>query len=100
MKEPRNNWQGYQMSSIVEAHPRSNFAHVDYTVIAGTDDDNVHFLNAVRMQKSLAKAGVEFKAEFYADEDHSIRSTSVVQQHIYRKILYNILQCFKYEWRN
>ena len=48
----------------------------------------------------LAKAGVEFKAEFYADEDHSIRSTSNINKHIYKKILLNLLECFDFEWRN
>lgn len=48
----------------------------------------------------LVRAGIEIKAEFYADEDHSIRSTSTIQQHVYRKILKNILDCFGYEWKN
>jgi len=55
MGEPKENLRGYQLGSIVEGHPPENFNNVDFTIIAGTDDDNVHFLNTVRMQKSLGR---------------------------------------------
>ena len=53
MGTPQDNQEAYRKASIVEAHPRENYANVNYTIIHGTDDDNVHFLNAVAQQKSL-----------------------------------------------
>ena len=119
----------YKQGSIVEGHDPQDYANVDYTLIHGTDDDNVHFKNAVEMQKSLgteksdfliflvqtnrlsilkpvklkpnsARAGVEYRAEFYADEDHSINSKTVVKKHVNRKILKHLLRCFNMDWRN
>ena len=95
-------------------HDPQDYANVDYTLIHGTDDDNVHFKNAVEMQKSLgwfsnmnsfvnnflARAGVQYRAEFYADEDHSINSKTIVKKHVNRKILKHLLRCFNMEWRN
>ena len=59
MGEPDKNLEAYQKGSIVEGHPRENYRNVNYTIIHGTDDDNVHFLNAVAQQKSLGKSFFE-----------------------------------------
>ena len=52
---PEENRLGYEKGSIVQGHDPNNYKNVDYTIIHGTDDDNVHFLNAVVMQKSLGQ---------------------------------------------
>ena len=36
--------------------------------------------------------------QFYADEDHSIRSTRTVQQHVYRNIITRIVESWGYKW--
>lgn len=74
------------------------FRDVEYHLIHGTNDDNVHFLSAARMTKELTKRGIEFDNFFYADEDHSIRSTSITQQHIYRNIIKRIVHSWGYVW--
>jgi dipeptidyl aminopeptidase/acylaminoacyl peptidase len=67
-------------------------------LIHGSNDDNVHFLSAAQMEKALVSEGIDFDNMFYADEDHSIRSTPTVQQHIYKQIMIRILDSWGYIW--
>ncbi|CAG5099345.1 Oidioi.mRNA.OKI2018_I69.XSR.g16466.t1.cds [Oikopleura dioica] len=70
----------------------------NYHLIHGTNDDNVQFLSAARMEKALVERGIDFDNFFYADEDHSIRSTQTVQQHVYRNIITRIIKSWGYVW--
>ena len=83
------NKEGYIKGSIVDGHESSQFENVDYTVIP----DKFSILFSVG-------DGVELRAQFYADENHSIRSSTTVDKHVHRKILKNLLRCFKLDWRN
>ena len=38
----------------------ANFGKAEYHLIHGTNDDNVHFLSAVQMEKGLVSAGIDF----------------------------------------
>lgn len=76
----------------------ANFGKAEYHLIHGTNDDNVHFLSAVQMEKGLVSAGIDFDNFFYADEDHSIRSTQTVQKHVYRNIITRIVESWGYKW--
>ena len=58
----------YKQGSIVEGHDPQDYANVDYTLIHGTDDDNVHFKNAVEMQKSLGTEKSDFLKFFSPDK--------------------------------
>ena len=55
------NKEGYIKGSIVDGHESSQFENVDYTLIHGTDDDNVHFKNAVEMEKKLGKTSNQIR---------------------------------------
>ena len=41
---------------------------------------------------------LKWNFKFYADEDHSVRSTPTVQQHNYRNIITRIIQSWGYQW--
>merc|ERR1719337_537176 len=68
------------------------FREAEYHLIHGTNDDNVHFISAAQMEKALVSRGIDFENFFYADEDHSIRSTQTVSKHIYRNIMSRIIK--------
>ena len=36
------------------------FRDADYSIIHGTNDDNVHFMHSTQMQKTLTKLGIDF----------------------------------------
>lgn len=72
-----NNWQGFRDSW--------------YTLISGTADDNVHFMSPAHIEKKLVSADVDFDNFFYADEDHSIRSTPTVNYHVHQNIRRHLL---------
>jgi len=74
------------------------FRLAEYNLIHGTNDDNVHFISAAQMEKALVGRGIDFDNFFYADEDHSIRSTQTVQKHIYRNILTRVIKSWGYKW--
>ena len=38
----------------------ANFKDAEYSIIHGTNDDNVHFLHSTQMQKRLAGLGIDF----------------------------------------
>lgn len=74
------------------------FRNTSYNLIHGTNDDNVHFISAAQMEKALVSRGIDFDNFFYADEDHSIRTTQTVQKHIYRNIISRIVKSWGYVW--
>ena len=101
----------------------ANFGKAEYHLIHGNNDDNVHFLSAAQMEKALVSQGIDFENfvsitafvallsscmfflflyntyfKFYADEDHSIRSTKTVNKHVYRNIITRIIESWGYKW--
>jgi len=61
MAMPAENEDGYFKCSILNQNLQ-NMASKQYTIIAGTMDDNVHFQNAAQITKALIGNGIDFDA--------------------------------------
>ncbi|MEZ5046389.1 MAG: prolyl oligopeptidase family serine peptidase [Chitinophagaceae bacterium] len=87
MRTPQENAKGYDDNSPVNM---VNLLEGKYLLIHGTADDNVHFQNAVEMQKALISANKDFDSEIYPNKNHGI-SGGVTRLHLYRKMTRFIL---------
>ncbi|XP_029425557.1 dipeptidyl peptidase 4 isoform X2 [Nannospalax galili] len=88
---PEDNLDHYRNSTVMSR--AENFKQVEYLLIHGTADDNVHFQQSAQISKALVDAGVDFQAMWYTDEDHGIAS-STAHQHIYTHMSHFLKQCF------
>ncbi|XP_075385249.1 dipeptidyl peptidase 4 [Tenrec ecaudatus] len=88
---PEDNLDRYRNSTVMSR--AENFKQVEYLLIHGTADDNVHFQQSAQISKALVDAGVDFQAMWYTDEDHGIASSSA-HQHIYTHMSHFLKQCF------
>ncbi|XP_036900478.1 dipeptidyl peptidase 4 [Sturnira hondurensis] len=88
---PKDNLDHYKNSTVMSR--AENFKQVEYLLIHGTADDNVHFQQSAQISKALVEAGVDFQAMWYTDEDHGI-ATNAAHQHIYTHMTHFIKQCF------
>lgn len=87
---PEDNLDHYKNSTVMSR--AENFKQVEYLLIHGTADDNVHFQQSAQISKALVDAGVDFQAMWYTDEDHGIAS-STAHQHIYTHMSHFLQQC-------
>ncbi|XP_054826584.1 dipeptidyl peptidase 4 [Eublepharis macularius] len=81
----------YYENSTVMARAE-NFRDVEYLLIHGTADDNVHFQQGAQISKALVDAEVDFQAMWYTDKDHGIGGHA--HSHIYTHMSHFIKQCF------
>lgn len=88
---PEDNLDHYKNSTVMSR--AEHFKQVEYLLIHGTADDNVHFQQSAQISKALVDAGVDFQAMWYTDEDHGI-GTNMAHQHIYTHMSHFIKQCF------
>lgn len=88
---PEDNLDHYRNSTVMSR--AEHFKQVEYLLIHGTADDNVHFQQSAQISKALVDAGVDFQAMWYTDEDHGIASTTA-HQHIYSHMSHFLKQCF------
>ncbi|XP_075036850.1 prolyl endopeptidase FAP [Mixophyes fleayi] len=85
-----DNLQNYQNSTVMAR--AENFRKVDYLLIHGTADDNVHFQQAAQISKALVDAQVDFEAMWYTDKDHSISGSG--RRHLYTHMTHFLKKCF------
>uniref|UniRef100_A0A098LYK4 Dipeptidyl peptidase 4 n=1 Tax=Pantherophis guttatus TaxID=94885 RepID=A0A098LYK4_PANGU len=91
MPEKNDNLDFYESSTVMARAEK--FKMVDYLLIHGTADDNVHFQQAAQISKALVDAQVDFQAMWYTDKDHGIGGHA--HSHIYHHMSHFIKQCFK-----
>ncbi|KAG6940040.1 dipeptidyl peptidase 4 [Chelydra serpentina] len=90
LPEASDNLKNYESSTVMAK--AENFKEVEYLLIHGTADDNVHFQQAAQISKALVDAQVDFQAMWYTDKDHGIGGQA--HSHIYTHMSHFIKQCF------
>uniref|UniRef100_A0A8C5R4I7 Fibroblast activation protein alpha n=1 Tax=Leptobrachium leishanense TaxID=445787 RepID=A0A8C5R4I7_9ANUR len=85
-----DNLENYKNSTVMAR--AQNFKEVDYLLIHGTADDNVHFQQAAQISKALVDAQVDFEAMWYTDKDHSISGSG--RWHLYTHMTHFLKKCF------
>ncbi|NWU79985.1 DPP4 peptidase, partial [Onychorhynchus coronatus] len=85
-----DNLKNYYNSTVMARAEK--FKEVEYLLIHGTADDNVHFQQAAQISKALVDAEVDFQAMWYTDKDHAISGQA--HKHIYTHMSHFIKQCF------
>ncbi|KAJ3584657.1 hypothetical protein NHX12_015152 [Muraenolepis orangiensis] len=86
MNEPLENADFYGSSTVTAR--AANFSSVQYLLVHGTADDNVHFQQAAQISKALVEKEIDFEAMWYTDEDHGLG------EHVYSHISHFLLRCF------
>ncbi|KAM8933519.1 prolyl endopeptidase FAP [Pelodytes ibericus] len=86
-----DNLQNYKNSTVMSR--AENFKKVDYLLIHGTADDNVHFQQSAQISRALVDAEVDFEAMWYTDKDHSISGSA--RRHLYIHMTHFLKQCFE-----
>ncbi|XP_040888712.1 dipeptidyl peptidase 4-like [Toxotes jaculatrix] len=90
MMEPSQNLDAY-INSTVTARA-SNFHSVQYLLVHGTADDNVHFQQAAEISEALVEEQVDFEAMWYTDKDHGLGGSAY--QHVYTHMSHFLRRCF------
>ncbi|KAF3706384.1 Dipeptidyl peptidase 4 [Channa argus] len=90
MREPSENLHAYTNSTVTER--AKNFHSVQYLLIHGTADDNVHFQQAAEISEALVEEQVDFEAMWYTDKDHGL--TGSANKHVYTHMTHFLQRCF------
>uniref|UniRef100_A0A672SCD1 Dipeptidyl peptidase 4-like n=1 Tax=Sinocyclocheilus grahami TaxID=75366 RepID=A0A672SCD1_SINGR len=69
-----------------------NFKSVQYMLVHGTADDNVHFQQAAQISKALVENQVDFEAMWYTDKDHGLSGKA--RYHLYAHLNHFLQNCF------
>ncbi|TRZ00995.1 hypothetical protein DNTS_033379 [Danionella cerebrum] len=90
MLTPAENRAFYQNSTVTER--AKNFKSVEYLLVHGTADDNVHFQQAAQISNALVDQQVDFNAMWYTDKDHGLGGSA--NQHVYTHMSHFLKTCF------
>ncbi|KAA8579499.1 hypothetical protein FQN60_006592 [Etheostoma spectabile] len=90
MMEPSQNSLAYTNSTVTAR--AKNFHSVDYLLVHGTADDNVHFQQAAEISEALVDEQVDFEAMWYTDKDHGLGGSA--NQHVYTHMSHFLQRCF------
>ncbi|XP_061640643.1 dipeptidyl peptidase 4-like [Phyllopteryx taeniolatus] len=90
MTKPIDNQVAY-INSTVTARAK-NFHAVQYLLVHGTADDNVHFQQAAEISEALVKEQVDFEAMWYTDKNHGLSGSAY--QHVYTHMSHFLQRCF------
>ncbi|XP_037344577.2 dipeptidyl peptidase 4 [Pungitius pungitius] len=89
MGNPKENSDFYKNSTVTGR--ARNFKTVDYLLVHGTADDNVHFQQAAQISKALVNVQVDFEAMWYTDKDHAL--TGSASYHTYTLMSHFLQKC-------
>ncbi|XP_049610929.1 dipeptidyl peptidase 4-like [Syngnathus scovelli] len=90
MTRPNDNPVAYANSTVTGR--AKNFHSVQYLLIHGTADDNVHFQQAAEISEALVNEQVDFEAMWYTDKNHGLPGSAY--QHVYTHMSHFIQRCF------
>ncbi|XP_035005842.1 dipeptidyl peptidase 4 [Hippoglossus stenolepis] len=90
MVTPSQNPDGYANSTVTAR--ANNFHSVQYLLVHGTADDNVHFQQAAEISEALVEEHVDFEAMWYTDKDHGLGGSAY--QHVYTHMSHFLQRCF------
>ncbi|XP_034533546.1 dipeptidyl peptidase 4-like [Notolabrus celidotus] len=91
MLQPSENPNFYANSTVTGR--AKNFHSVQYLLVHGTADDNVHFQQAAEISEALVEEQVDFEAMWYTDKDHGLGGSAY--QHVYTHMSHFLLRCFQ-----
>uniref|UniRef100_A0A3Q0SVF4 Fibroblast activation protein, alpha n=1 Tax=Amphilophus citrinellus TaxID=61819 RepID=A0A3Q0SVF4_AMPCI len=89
MGKPTENSDSYKNSTVTSR--AKNFKTVDYLLVHGTADDNVHFQQAAQISRALVDEQVDFEVMWYTDKDHSLSGSAF--HHIYTLMSHFLQKC-------
>ncbi|XP_072253206.1 dipeptidyl peptidase 4 [Leuresthes tenuis] len=87
MGKPTENSDSYKNSTVTSR--AENFKSVNYLLVHGTADDNVHFQQGAQISKALVNEQVDFEAMWYTDKNHGLKGSAT--HHLYT-LMSNFLQ--------
>ncbi|XP_033113542.1 prolyl endopeptidase FAP-like isoform X2 [Anneissia japonica] len=90
MGDPLTNKDAYSKANV--SAKASAFKEVQFLIVHGTADDNVHFQNSADLVRALVQEEVVHQTQFYPDQAHSLEDPHV-QLHLYRLLTNFLRQC-------